>query len=155
MGGILLRILHTADWHIGRFLNKYSLIEDQVHFLNWLISVIKNEKIDVLVVAGDIYNSAVPSAAAVELLDEFLTKVIMELQIPALIISGNHDSPQKLSFSSKMLERSGLTICGGVSGIKHVKIDDIFGAVGFTLLPYVDPTMVKEYFGVDKISSFG
>ena len=149
-----MRILHTADWHIGRFLNKYSLIEDQAHFLNWLISVIKNEKIDVLVVAGDIYNSAVPSAAAVELLDEFLTKVIMELQIPALIISGNHDSPQKLSFSSKILESSGLTICGGVSGIKHVKIDDIFGAVGFTLLPYVDPTMVKEYFGVDKISSF-
>lgn len=154
MGGILLRILHTADWHIGRFLNKYSLIEDQAHFLNWLISVMKNEKIDVLVVAGDIYNSAVPSAAAVELLDEFLTKVIIELKIPALIISGNHDSPQKLSFSSKILESSGLTICGGVSGIKHVKIDDIFGAVGFTLLPYVDPTMVKEYFGVDKISSF-
>ncbi len=149
-----MRILHTADWHIGRFLNKYSLIEDQAHFLNWLISVIKSEKIDVLIVAGDIYNSAVPSAAAVELLDEFLTKVIMELQISVLIISGNHDSPQKLSFSSKILERSGLTICGGISGIKHVKFDDVFGTVGFTLLPYVDPAMVKEYFDVDKVSSF-
>lgn len=150
----MLRILHTADWHIGRFLNKYSLIEDQAHFLSWLISVIKNEKIDVLIVAGDVYNSAVPSATGVELLDEFLTKVIIELKIPALIISGNHDSPQKLSFSSKILERSGLTICGGINGIKHVKFDDVFGTVGFTLLPYVDPTMVKEYFGVDKISSF-
>ena len=149
-----MRILHTADWHIGRFLNKYSLIEDQAHFLNWLISVIKSEKIDVLIVAGDIYNSAVPSAAAVELLDEFLTKVIMELQISVLIISGNHDSPQKLSFSSKILERSGLTMCGGISGIKHVKFDDVFGTVGFTLLPYIDPAMVKEYFDVDKVSSF-
>lgn len=149
-----MRILHTADWHIGRFLNKYSLIEDQAYFLNWLVSVIKSEKIDVLMVAGDIYNSAVPSAAAVELLDEFLTKVIMELKIPALIISGNHDSPQKLSFSSKILEKSGLTICGGISGIKHVILDDVFGTIGFTLLPYIDPAMVKEYFGVDKISSF-
>lgn len=149
-----MRILHTADWHIGRFLNKYSLIEDQAYFLNWLISVMKSEKIDVLIVAGDIYNSAVPSAAAVELLDEFLTKVIMELKIPVLIISGNHDSPQKLSFSSKILEKSGLTICGGISGIKHVEFDDVFGKVGFTLLPYIDPTMVKEYFGVDRISSF-
>lgn len=149
-----MRILHTADWHIGRFLNKYSLIEDQTHFLNWLISVIKSEKIDVLMVAGDIYNSAVPSAAAVALLDEFLTKIIMELKIPSLIISGNHDSPQKLSFSSKILESSGLTICGGISGVKHIKFDDTFGTVGFMLLPYVDPAMVKEYFDVEKISSF-
>ena len=149
-----MRILHTSDWHIGRFLNKYSLIEDQSHFLNWLYLVLKSEKADLLLVAGDIYNSAIPSAEAVALLDEFLTKVILELKIPTLIISGNHDSPKKLSFSSKILEHSGLVICGGVGGIAHFKQDFASGSIGFVLVPYIDPAMVKEYFGVEKIASF-
>lgn len=150
----ILRILHTSDWHIGRFLNKYSLIEDQSYFLDWLALVLKSEKIDLLLVAGDIYNSAIPSAEAVALLDEFLTKVILDLKIPTLIISGNHDSPKKLSFSSKILEHSGLVICGGVSGITHFKLNFDSRSIGFVLVPYIDPAMVKEYFGVEKISSF-
>ena len=150
----ILRILHTSDWHIGRFLNKYSLIEDQSYFLNWLVLLLKSEKIDLLLVAGDIYNSAIPSAEAVALLDEFLTKVILDLKIPTLIISGNHDSPKKLSFSSKILEHSGLVICGGVSGITHFKLNFDSRSIGFVLVPYIDPAMVKEYFGVEKISSF-
>ncbi len=149
-----MRILHTSDWHIGRFLNKYSLIEDQSYFLNWLYLVLKSEKIDLLLVAGDIYNSAIPSAEAVALLDEFLTKVILELKIPTLIISGNHDSPKKLSFSSKILEHFGLVICGGVGGITHFKLNFDSKSIGFVLVPYIDPAMVKEYFGVEKISSF-
>ncbi len=149
-----MRILHTSDWHIGRFLNKYSLIEDQSYFLNWLVLLLKSEKIDLLLVAGDIYNSAIPSAEAVALLDEFLTKVILDLKIPTLIISGNHDSPKKLSFSSKILEHSGLVICGGVSGITHFKLNFDSRSIGFVLVPYIDPAMVKEYFGVEKISSF-
>ncbi len=149
-----MRILHTSDWHIGRFLNKYSLIEDQSYFLDWLALVLKSEKIDLLLVAGDIYNSAIPSAEAVALLDEFLTKVILDLKIPTLIISGNHDSPKKLSFSSKILEHSGLVICGGVSGITHFKLNFDSRSIGFVLVPYIDPAMVKEYFGVEKISSF-
>ena len=150
----ILRILHTSDWHIGRFLNKYSLIEDQAYFLNWLILVLKSEKIDLLMVAGDIYNSAIPSAEAVALLDEFLTKVILELKIPTLMISGNHDSPKKLSFSSKILENSGLTICGGVRGIKHVQFSLNSSTVGVVLMPYIDPAMVKEHFDVAKMPSF-
>lgn len=149
-----VRILHTADWHIGRLLNKHNLLEDQNYFLNWLIRVLKNERIDVLMIAGDIYNNTSPSAEAVSLLDEFLTKVVLELKITTVMISGNHDSAEKLSFSSSMLESAGLIIAGGLKGLRQISFDSECGKVGITLLPYINPSMVKERFPNDQISSF-
>ena len=148
-----MRLLHTSDWHIGRFLNSYSLIEDQVHFLNWLINLIKEEKVDVLIVAGDIYNTASPSASCVAVLDEFFSKVVLELKKKVLIVAGNHDSPEKLGFSSKMLEKSGFYIATTLDDVRTIKFFEENFSVAITLLPFVTPAMVKEKQDL-KISSF-
>ena len=149
-----MRIIHTSDWHIGRFLNSYSLLKDQEYFLNWLILFLKEEKIDVLIVAGDIYNKASPSAACVLLLDEFFSKVVLELKKKVIIIAGNHDSPEKLGFSSKILERSGFFISTDLKSIKTITLEKDLTKVDITLMPYISPSMIKEQFKEEKISNF-
>ncbi len=149
-----LRIIHTSDWHLGRFLNGYSLIEDQQHFLNWLIRVIKEEKVDLLILAGDVYNTAAPSSSAVAILDEFLKKVILELKIKVLIIAGNHDSPEKLGFSSKILETCGLFISTDLKNIKTVTVKHNKLKIGIRLLPYIPLGMAKREFNDEKINNF-
>ena len=149
-----MRILHTSDWHIGRFLNNYSLLQDQKYFLDWLLVVLKEQKIDLLVVAGDIYNTSAPSSLAVSLLDEFFSKVILDLKIKLLIIAGNHDSPEKLAFSSKILQQSGFYIATDLKNIKTVYFREEDFSVGFTLFPYITLAMVKEKFKEEKVSNF-
>ena len=145
-----MRILHTSDWHIGRFLNSFSLLDDQAHFLNWLLVVLKDEKIDVLVVAGDVYNTVMPSSAAVSLLDEFLTKAVLELKVKVFLISGNHDSAEKLSFSAKILNKSGLFVAGGLQGFQCWKFDFDCGVVNFFLLPFFNYVQAWENFNLQK-----
>lgn len=149
-----LRIIHTSDWHIGRFLNGYSLLEDQAYFLNWLVDVLTKENVDVLIVSGDIYNTASPSAACVGLLDEFLCKVVLELKKTVLLIAGNHDSPEKLGFSSKLLEKSGLIISTNLKDIRNVILKTMPFSVGVTLFPFISIAAVKEAFKDRKITSF-
>ncbi len=149
-----MKIVHTSDWHIGRFLNSYSLLEDQKYFLEWLLQFLKEEEVDILIVAGDIYNSASPSAAAVSLLDDFFCEVVLKLKKKVLIIAGNHDSPEKLGFSSKILERAGFFIATDLNSIKTLKFNENNFSVGITLLPFLNPSMVKEVFKDIKISNF-
>ncbi len=148
-----MRILHTSDWHIGRFLNNYSLLQDQKYFLDWLLVVLKEQKVNLLVVAGDIYNTASPSSLAVSLLDEFFSRVVLDLKINILIIAGNHDSPEKLGFSSKILQRSGFYIATDLKNIKTISFEEKDFSVGVTLFPYITPAMVKEEFKEEKISN--
>ena len=149
-----MKIIHTSDWHIGRFLNNYSLLEDQQHFLNWLLLFLKEESVDLLIIAGDIYNSATPSAAAVAVLDEFFSKVVLELKKKVLIIAGNHDSPEKLGFSSKILEKSGFYIATTLKDIKTVKLKSTDFSLGITLLPYISPANVKQEHKNKNIKNF-
>lgn len=146
-----LRILHSSDWHLGRFLNSFSLIDDQAHFLNWLLKVLKDEKINFLVVAGDIYNTATPSADAVSLLDEFLTKAVLELKIKVFMVSGNHDSARKFGFSSKILQHGGLFIAGGLSGLEKLSFNYFnFGNVQICMLPFFSLVEAREFFKLKK-----
>ncbi len=149
-----MKIVHTSDWHIGRFLNSYSLLEDQKYFLEWLLQFLKEENVNILIVAGDIYNSASPSAAAVSLLDDFFCEVVLKLKKKVLIIAGNHDSPEKLGFSSKILERAGFFIATDLNSVKTLKFNENNFSVGITLLPFLNPSMVKEVFKDIKISNF-
>lgn len=148
-----MRILHTSDWHIGRFLNNYSLLKDQKYFLDWLLVVLKEQKVDLLIVAGDIYNTASPSSLAVSLLDEFFSRVVLDLKIKLLVIAGNHDSPEKLGFSSKILQKSGFYIATDLKNIKTISFEEKDFSVGVTLLPYITPAMIKEEFKEEKISN--
>ncbi|SCJ97535.1 Nuclease sbcCD subunit D [uncultured Clostridium sp.] len=150
-----MKIIHTGDWHIGKIVNEFSMIEDQKFYLDRLIELLEEEKPDVFIIAGDIYDRSVPPAEAVELLDNVLSKIILELNIPVLAISGNHDSPERLSFGSKLLKDKGLYIEGMFNKeIKKVTIEDEFGNVNFYLLPYVDPAKVRLVYKIDHIRTY-
>ncbi len=150
-----MKIIHTGDWHIGKIVNEFSMIEDQKFYLDRLIELLEEERPDVFIIAGDIYDRSVPPAEAVELLDNVLSKIILELNIPVLAISGNHDSPERLSFGSKLLKDKGLYIEGIFNKeIKKVTIKDEFGNVNFYLLPYVDPAKVRLIYKIDNIRTY-
>ena len=143
--------MHTSDWHIGRFLNSYNLLEDQQYFLDWLFHLLKEEKVDLLIISGDIYNTAAPSSSCVALLDEFFSKVVLNLKKKVLLISGNHDSPEKLGFSSKILEKSDFYISTNIENIKTISFKENSFSVGITLLPYISKSMFKETFKQEEI----
>ena len=150
-----MKIIHTGDWHIGKIVNEFSMIEDQKFYLDRLIELLEEERADAFIIAGDIYDRSVPPAEAVELLDNVLSKIILELNIPVLAISGNHDSPERLSFGSKLLKDKGLYIEGTFKKeIRKVTIKDEFGNVNFYLLPFVDPAKVRLIYKNDEIRTY-
>ena len=131
-----MRILHTADLHIGKSVHDFSMLEDQRAILTQITEILRREKIDVILLAGDIYDRTVPSAQAVTLLDEFLTKV-SRMKIPVIAISGNHDSPERLEFLNGVLEKQGIFISGIYKDVlKKVTLEDSYGKVTFICLPY-------------------
>jgi exonuclease SbcD len=135
-----MRFLHTSDWHLGKTLCNANLLEDQAHALEELLAMIKDAKPKALVIAGDIYDRAVPPKEAVALLDEFLGKVVGDQKLPVLMIAGNHDSPERLGFASDFLEPQGLHMAGPlVSEPEPIVIGD----AAFHLMPYADPTTAR------------
>ncbi len=150
-----MRIVHIADLHLGKTLFEIPLLSDQRLWLLALIDALKELRADVLVVAGDVYQRSVPSTEAVSLLDEFLNEVVRRLQLPVLMIAGNHDSGERLGFASRLFEESGLHVSGSVEKeLKTVTLRDEYGAVNFVLLPYFEPYPVKKLFdGDDSIKT--
>lgn len=143
-----MRFIHTADWHLGRILFGVHLTEDQAVVLDRLVDVLKDTKPQMLVVSGDIYDRAVPPPEAVRLLDDFLGRVVSGLGIKVLMIAGNHDSPDRIGFASKILEAQGLFMRGTVSGEPlTVTLDDEYGPVDFHALPYAEPSVAREILG--------
>jgi exonuclease SbcD len=107
-----MKILHTSDWHLGKLFHAVNLLEDQRHVLGQIIAMVEDEKPDAVVVAGDVYDRAVPSAEAVDLLDWVLTEIVDRLATPTILIAGNHDSPDRLQFGSSLLKKNGLHVAG-------------------------------------------
>lgn len=141
-----MKIVHTADWHIGKLLCDYSLLEDQRYWFEQFLHRLEKIRPDALVVAGDIYDRSVPSAEAIALLDDILSHILLELKIPTFLIAGNHDSKERLSFASGLLERSGLYIAGNAErDIRRIELRcQSDGNIGhFYLLPYIEPHNVK------------
>ncbi len=137
-----MKLLHTGDLHIGKIVNEFSLIEDQRLFLQQIISIAVKEQADAVIIAGDVYDRAIPSAEAVTILDEFLSELI-DSSIQVFMISGNHDSPERVGFADRILEKQGLYIAGSVAqGIKQVVLQDAYGDVNFVLIPFVKPSVV-------------
>ncbi|TVO77793.1 exonuclease SbcCD subunit D [Sedimenticola selenatireducens] len=140
-----MRILHTADWHIGRQFHNLSLLEDQRHVLAQLIELIDSRQVDVMLVAGDIYDRSVPPAAAVSLLDEVLHRICIDLGVPVIMIAGNHDGPERLGFGSRQLAKAGLYIAGQLEQELRPIILGAAGAeVAFYPIPYADPVTVRH-----------
>lgn len=143
--GEKMRILHTSDWHLGRSLHGYSLIEDQGYVLNKILEVIKTEGIDLLIIAGDIYDKTIPSEAAVELFNAFLSKVILEYKVCTIAIAGNHDSGERIDFGSSLFENQGLYIVGKCDkGYKRITVHKNQEEIDVYLIPYIEPAYVRE-----------
>ncbi len=131
-----MRILHTADLHLGKTVNEFSMLEDQKYLLQQLLDVTAEKKVDAVVISGDIYDRSVPPEDAVSLLDGFLT-ALSKRGIPVLLVSGNHDSAERLSYGSKLFAKSGIHIAGAFTGtMPCVTLTDAFGPVNFYLLPF-------------------
>ncbi|MBQ2738173.1 MAG: exonuclease SbcCD subunit D [Clostridia bacterium] len=149
-----MKILHTSDLHIGKRVNEFSMLDDQRHILNEILGVVKDERPDALIIAGDVYDKSIPSAEAVTLFDKFLLE-LSALALPTFIISGNHDSPERLGFASELIGGCGIHIHGVYEGaLGHFTLTDRYGPVNFYTLPFVKPTHVRRYFPEADIESY-
>ena len=120
-----MKILHLADLHIGKIIYEQSLLEDQEYMLKQIEKIIEKEKIEAVLISGDIYDRSIPPADAVEVLDKFLNNLIKILKVKVFIISGNHDSKERLNFGSKIFENDGLYIQTTYNGrIRKVELDE-------------------------------
>ncbi len=141
-----MRFLHLADLHIGKRLNEFNLIEDQAYILDQITQIALDAKVDGVLIAGDVYDRSQPSTEAVELLDDFLTKLTSH-KISVFMISGNHDSPERLSFGSRMLQKNGLHVAGGFDGqLRQARVEDKHGPLNISLLSFLKPAHVRPYF---------
>lgn len=149
-----MRFLHLADLHIGKNVNGYNLIEDQRFALNNILKLIEEENLEYVLIAGDIYQSVIPSAEAMILFDDFLSRCT-ELGSKIIIISGNHDSSDRLAFASSLLKKSNIYISKTYDGtIEKIRFNDEYGPINFYLFPYVKPFNVKKFFPDEDINSY-
>ena len=149
-----MKLIHLSDLHIGKRVNEISMIEDQEYILLQILQIIDDEKADAVLIAGDVYDKSVPSAEAVTLFDDFLCR-LAKRKIPTLIISGNHDSPERLAFGNRLLELGGIHISPVYDGSVHsVTLTDEHGEVVFHLLPFIKPAHVKRFYPDAGIESY-
>lgn len=149
-----MKLIHLSDLHLGKRINEVSMIEEQKYILDKVIDIIKEEQPDVLLLAGDIYDRTVPSEEAVSLLDCFLTR-ISKKGIPIYLISGNHDSGERLQFGAALLKKNGIYFSTVYKGeVDSFMLKDQYGELQIHLLPFVKPAQVRNYFPNEKIENY-
>jgi len=147
-----LRLLHSADWHLGRLFHGVSLVDDQAHLLDEFARLAAESDVDAVLLAGDIYDRAVPPPDAVTLFDEFLARVAGELGIPVVVIAGNHDSADRLGFGARLLAEGGLHVRGRLSAAPApIELVDAHGAVDVFAIPFVDPPHARALLEDDAL----
>ncbi len=147
-----MRFIHTADWHLGRLFHGVHLTNDQAHVLDQLVDLIRGEKAAAVLISGDIYDRAIPPPEAVKLLDDTLSRIVKGLNVPVILIAGNHDSPHRLGFGSRLLATEGLHIFGALSTeVAPVILHDGAGPVRIYSTPYAEPPTVREHLADDAI----
>ena len=141
-----MKLIHLSDLHIGKRVNEVSMIEDQAYILLQILQIIDAERPDAVLIAGDVYDKSVPSAEAVTLFDDFLYR-LSRRNVPVFIISGNHDSPERLSFGGRLMEGKGIHISPVYDGtVTPITLEDAAGPVHFWLLPFVKPSQVRRFY---------
>ncbi|MEU8957878.1 exonuclease SbcCD subunit D [Streptomyces sp. NPDC048518] len=145
-----MRLLHTSDWHLGRSFHRVNMLDAQAAFIGHLVATVRERDVDAVVVAGDVYDRAVPPLAAVELFDDALHR-LADLGVPTIMISGNHDSARRLGVGAGLIDRAGIHLRTAPAACdRPVILADAHGEVAFYGLPYLEPALVKDEFGVDK-----
>ncbi len=149
-----MKFLHISDLHLGKRLNEFSMIEDQKYILERILEIAKSEKADAVLIAGDIYDKYVPSTEAVELFDDFIVR-LAACKFPTFIISGNHDSQERLAFGGRLIDLSGIHLSPVYSGeVKPYTLTDEHGEVNIYMLPFVKPANVRRFFPDAEIASY-
>lgn len=148
-----MKILHLADLHLGKVIQEQSLLEDQKYMLNEIIKKLQEENVETILISGDVYDRSIPQTDAIDLLDYFLNILIKDLKKQVFIISGNHDSKERLGFGNKIFENDGLFISSKYEGkIKKVELQDEYGKLNIYMLPFIKPIEVKKYFNDESLS---
>lgn len=149
-----MKVLHLGDLHLGKSVNDFNMIDDQRYILEQVLMMIRDQGIDALLLAGDIYDRSVPSEEAVQLLDYFLCR-LSEIGIDTFIISGNHDSDERLHFGSRLFETNHVYISAKYDGTIYKKeCRDEFGKINIYLLPFIKASQVKYFYPEEKIESY-
>lgn len=150
-----MRILHLADLHIGKLFYNIHLTEDQGHVLGQITDIVRDEGVDVVVIAGDVYDRSVPPVQATVVMDNFLSTLILELNKKVIIIPGNHDSPERIGFGNRLLREKGLFIASKTDGtVAPIVLADAGGEVTFYPIPYVEPIDLKRTLDDKEIIDF-
>ncbi|MBC7270585.1 MAG: exonuclease SbcCD subunit D [Streptomyces sp.] len=145
-----MRLLHTSDWHLGRAFHRVNMLGAQAGFIGHLVATVRERDVDAVVVAGDVYDRAVPPLAAVELFDDALHR-LADAGVPTVMISGNHDSARRLGVGAGLIGRAGIHLRTAPSEVgTPVVLQDAHGDVAFYGLPYLEPALVKDEFGTEK-----
>lgn len=149
-----MKIMHLGDLHIGKKVKGFSMIEDQKIILEQIKAIVKENNVSCVMIAGDIYDKNTPSVEAVTVFDKFLTDLV-KMNLKVLIISGNHDSVERLSFASSIMEASSVFISRHISeGLKKVTLEDEYGKINFYMMPFVRPVDVRQLYPDEKISDY-
>ena len=139
-----MKLFHLSDLHIGKRVHEFSMIEDQKYMLTQILQAVMREKPDGVLISGDVYDRTIPTAEAVQVLDAFLTS-LSEQEVPVFIISGNHDSAERLAFGSNLMGKSGIYLSKVYDGrIEKFALQDAYGTVWIHLLPFLRPSTVRH-----------
>lgn len=149
-----MRFFHLSDLHLGKRVNEFSMIEDQQYILARILSLAEEEKPDAVFIAGDVYDKSVPSAEAVQLFDDFLVQLSARTG-HVFVISGNHDSPERIAFGGRLMDASGIHMSPVYTGeVSPVSLQDEWGEVRVYMLPFVKPATVRRFFADEEIVSY-
>ena len=149
-----MKFVHLSDLHLGKRVNGYSMIEDQKCILLKILNVIDKQKAEAVVIAGDVYDKPIPPTEAVQLFDDFLFRLV-ERNLQILVISGNHDSPERIAFGSRFMDKSGVHMSQVYNGKNDlVELKDKYGKVNFYMLPFVKPSNVRRFFEDEEINTY-
>ena len=149
-----MKIMHLGDLHIGKTVCGYSMLDDQRYILDQIIDIAKSQSVSTVLIAGDVYDRSVPPVEGTALLEDFLTR-LSDMGLKVLIISGNHDSAERLSFGSPLMKSNGIFIAKKYSGtVEKVTLSDEHGDIDFYLLPFIYPAIVREHFPNTEIKTY-
>lgn len=149
-----MKFLHLSDLHIGKRVYEFSMLEDQRYILRQILEIVGRERPDGVILAGDIYDKPVPPAEAVQVMDEFLT-ALAEAGTVVFIVSGNHDSPERVAFGAELMSGRGVYVSPVYDGrVRNIELRDAYGTVKVWLLPFVKPAVLRHVFPEEEIQSF-
>lgn len=149
-----MKFIHLSDLHIGKRVNEFSMLEDQEYILRQILDITDEQKPDGVIIAGDVYDKSVPSAEAVTLFDDFLVE-LSKRKLHVFVISGNHDSPERIAFGGRLMQASRIYMSPVYDGdIKPVTLNDEYGKINIWMLPFVKPVHVRKFFEDKEIESY-